>query len=124
MEPPVKRILIIEDETPLRESLVEMLNFEAFEAFEAEDGLQGVALARKHRPDLVICDIAMPVLDGYGVLEQLRQDETTAHIPVLFLTARADKEAIRHGLEIGAVDYITKPFTFSELLDAIHAQLG
>lgn len=117
-------ILVIEDEHLLRENLLNLLDFEGFEALEAADGKQGLELAQRHQPDLVICDIAMPVMDGFEVLDHLRSSPETAEIPLIFLTARAGKKASRFGLERGAVHYIVKPFTFTDLIDAIHTCVG
>jgi len=96
---------------------------ENIQIFEAENGKVGVQLALKHLPDLVICDIMMPELDGYGVLQALREHPTTQSIPFIFLSSRVDKADQRHGMELGADDYLTKPFTKEELLGAIAARL-
>jgi signal transduction histidine kinase len=117
------RILVIDDEAPLRESIVDVLTFEGFEVSEAADGLQGWELVRSTSPDLVVCDIAMPELDGYQLLLRLREDPATATLPFIFLTARADRPFMRHGMELGADDYLTKPFTNADLLAAIRARL-
>ncbi len=119
----MKSILVIEDEAPLRESLVDILQFENFTVFEAENGLEGIRVARDRKPDLIICDVAMPELDGFAAVEELRQDPETAAIPVIFLTANTDEDSIRRGVELGAAAYLPKPFTFCELLSAIHALL-
>ena len=117
------KILVIEDETNLRENIISMLTYEHFMPLGAPDGVVGVALAQEHKPDLIVCDIMMPRLDGYGVLMELQSDTATASIPFLFLTAKADKADIRRGMDLGADDYLTKPFSNKELLDAIHARL-
>lgn len=117
------KILVIEDATPLRNDIVEMLSFEGFEVMGAENGVVGVNMARDHHPDLIICDIMMPELDGYGVLDVLRQDEETFSIPFIFLTAKTDRADIRHGMGLGADDYLTKPFVADELLSTIRARL-
>lgn len=117
------KILVIEDEEAVRLNLVEMLIAEDYEAVGAPNGMIGVMWALDYIPDLVICDIMMPELDGYGVLESLRQDPATATIPFIFLTAKAAKANIREGMELGADDYLTKPFTRSELLQSIAARL-
>lgn len=119
----MKRILVIEDTPSVREEIVTILNFEGFETLEAENGLIGIQLARKHLPDLIICDIMMPKLDGYKVLAELRKDSATALIPFIFLTAKVSKEDIRQGMNIGADDYLTKPFTAEELITAIKTRL-
>lgn len=117
------RILVIDDEAPLREEIVDMLTFENFDVIYADNGRSGVKAAQEQFPDLVLCDITMPELDGYGVLLELQKDRVTATIPFIFLTARADKSFMRHGMELGADDYITKPFTRGELLAAIRTRL-
>jgi DNA-binding response OmpR family regulator len=105
------RILIIEDEDVIRQNVLEMLEYEGFETSGAADGLAGLQTAREQLPDLIICDIMMPELDGFGVLEELRSDSATATIPLIFLTAKADRDSMRVGMNLGADDYLTKPFT-------------
>nr|WP_290223933.1 GGDEF domain-containing response regulator [Trichocoleus desertorum] len=117
------KILVIEDDQPVRENIVELLEVEEFDVIGAENGLLGVQLAQKHLPDLVLCDVMMPELDGYGVLTALRADPSTAAIPFIFLTAKADKTDLRQGMNLGADDYLTKPCTADELLEAIAARL-
>jgi two-component system, sensor histidine kinase and response regulator len=117
------KILVIEDADPLRNDILEMLTFEGFEVLGAENGRVGVQAAREHHPDLIVCDIMMPELDGYGVLNMLRRDEATVAIPFIFLTAKTDRTDVRHGMGLGADDYLTKPFVASELLEAIQARL-
>ena len=114
---------MIEDAQSLRRDIVEMLSFEGYDVVGAEDGLVGVDRAREVMPDLIICDIMMPGRDGYGVLEELRRDPTTASIPFIFLTARTDRVDIRQGMELGADDYLTKPFTASELLATVSTRI-
>jgi two-component system sensor histidine kinase/response regulator len=116
------RVLVIEDDGNIRDNILEVLEAEGYTATGAENGLVGVALARAHLPDLIICDIMMPGLDGFDVLDELRQDPVTATIPFIFSTARADKSDMRRGMERGADDYLTKPFTQAELLKAIEAR--
>ncbi len=116
-------ILVIEDMEALREEIAEILSFEGYEILTAPNGLVGVALAEKHQPDLILCDIAMPELDGYGTLNALRANPQTATIPFIFLTAKVSKADMRQGMELGADDYLTKPFTAQELLAAIDARL-
>lgn len=118
------KILVIDDERTLRETLLEILSFENFETLDAEDGLSGVQLAQQYLPDLILCDIAMPGLDGFGVLAALKKDPKTTRIPVILLTARAEKAFAESGLAMGANAYITKPFTIDSLLDTITSQLG
>lgn len=117
------KILVIEDETILRGEIVEWLTLEGYEAVSAEDGIAGVEAAFRTMPDLIICDITMPRLDGYGVLLEMHSNQATANIPFIFVTARASYEDIRRGMNLGADDYITKPFTRQELLGAISSRL-
>jgi two-component system, sensor histidine kinase and response regulator len=119
----MKRILVVEDEDHLRESIADMLELEGFTPIQAENGEIAVQLARQHQPDLIICDIMMPELDGYGVLTQLHSDPATARIPFVFLTAMADRQPMRRGMDLGADDYLTKPFTINELLSTINTRL-
>jgi two-component system sensor histidine kinase/response regulator len=118
------KILVIEDAHALRKDIIEMLGFEGYDVRGAENGLLGVAAATEFRPDLIICDIMMPELDGYGVLEELQKDTLNATIPFIFLTARTDKGDVRAGMELGANDYLTKPFTANELIKAVQTQLS
>lgn len=115
----MKKILVVDDSYTIRQSTVELLKAEGFDAIAAENGQQGIQIAKDYLPDMVLCDVTMPELDGYEVLTTLRQNSTTAAIPFIFLTARAAKEDIRLGMELGADDYLTKPFTAAELLGAI-----
>lgn len=116
-------ILVIEDELPIRELIAEMLMLEDFEVLQAGNGREGIDIAQSQCPNLIICDVMMPVLDGYGVLTALQQDTSTASIPFIFLTARGTKQDIRYGMNLGADDYLIKPFTQDELLDAISIRL-
>lgn len=118
------KILVIEDEALVRETLLDLLELESFEVIVAENGQTGVQLAQEHIPDLILCDISMPELDGYGVLQCLRQHHQTAGIPLIFLTARATPTDFRQGMRLGADDYITKPFSQADLLDAIATRLA
>lgn len=118
------KILVIEDAHLLRNDILETLTLEGFEVIGAENGRTGLQLAREHRPDLIVCDIMMPELDGYGVLEALRKDPTLAMTPFIFMTAKTDKTDIRLGMGLGADDYLTKPFLTIDLLNTIHARLG
>lgn len=117
------KILVIEDEQPYRENILDLLEAEEFEAISANNGLLGVQLALSEIPDMILCDVMMPELDGYGVLKALRQNPVTAAIPFIFLTAKADKVDFRAGMALGADDYVTKPFTCEDLLSAIAARL-
>ncbi len=119
----MKKILIIEDDTIMRENTAEILELAQYEVKTAPNGRIGSALAKEIKPDLIICDIMMPELDGYGVLHILSRDEKTASIPFIFLTAKAEKSEIRKGMELGADDYLTKPFDDIELLNAIESRL-
>ena len=118
------KILVIEDELFVRENIVELLEAEDFEVFSTENGILGILWAQDNRPDLVICDVMMPEINGYDVLAEMRQLPTTSLIPFMFLTAMADKGDIRYGMELGADDYLIKPFTRTELLNAINARLA
>ncbi|MHC5938667.1 EAL domain-containing response regulator [Nostoc sp.] len=117
------KILIIEDEEAVRENILDLLEAEGFETLAAANGRIGIHLAISELPDLILCDIMMPELDGYGVLRALREDTSTATIPFIFLTAKSAKSDFRQGMDMGADDYITKPFTRSELLSAIMNRL-
>ncbi len=117
-------VLIIEDQSDVRENIEAILGLEGYETLTAEHGVIGVKLAKAHRPDLILCDVMMPNLDGYGVLQELRQDSSTASIPFIFLTAKAERASLRSAMELGADDYLTKPFTLEELLNAITARLA
>ena len=117
------KILLIEDEELVRENVLELLDAEGFETCCADNGRVGINIAQQENPDLILCDVMMPELDGYGVLEQVRQNPQTVTIPFIFLTAKAAKGDFRAGMELGADDYLTKPFTRAELLGAVGSQL-
>lgn len=117
-----KKILLIEDNTELRENTAEILELASYTVFSAENGKIGVDIALAEKPDLIICDIMMPVLDGYGVIHLLGQNDDTKNIPFIFLTAKTEKSDFRKGMEMGADDYITKPFDDIELLKAIEVR--
>lgn len=119
----MSKILVIEDEQALRENLMCLLDAENFEVFGAANGSTGVELAKAHLPDVIICDVMMPLIDGFGVLNSLRSTPITATIPFIFLTAKVDKMDLRQGMELGADDYLTKPFSRKELLAAIAVRL-
>lgn len=119
----MKKILVIEDETSVRENLVELLKSEDYLPIEARDGEEGVRAAWDTLPDLILCDINMPRLDGFGVLSRLRRDPTTATIPFIFLSARVEREDMRRGMSLGADDYIMKPFTIDDVLSAVQLRL-
>jgi len=117
------RILLIEDNDDIRENVVEILELSGFEVYAANNGRQGVELALKHKPDIILCDIMMPEMDGYGVLEALNTHPDSKATPFIFLTAKAERLDIRKGMELGADDYLTKPFDDVELLRAIESRL-
>ena len=117
------RILVIEDEEYVRDIICEMLSAENFEVIESANGKIGVQLAEEKLPDLIICDVMMPELDGYGVLEKLKKNKYTQTIPFIFLTAKAAKKDLRQGMNEGADDYITKPFTRDSLLKTVTVRL-
>lgn len=118
------RILIIEDNDDIRESVVEILELANYNVVSADNGKAGIELAATHLPDLILCDIMMPELDGYGVLYLLAKKPETAAIPFIFLTAKAERTDQRKGMEMGADDYLTKPFDDMELLNAIESRLS
>lgn len=119
----MKRILVIEDDPDTLENLVLMLTLEGFEVSSAPDGRAGLAAAREKNPDVILCDVSMPHLDGYGVLEGLRADAATLSIPFIFLTAKGDRHEQRTGMNLGADDYLTKPAGAEEVLAAVRARL-
>lgn len=118
------KILVIEDEADLRASIVRFLLAEGYEVLVAGDGEEGVEVAVKSMPDLIICDIAMPQMDGFGTLFSLRENVTTSHIPFIFLTASDRVYDRKFGFELGANDYITKPFSFDTLMAVIRKRLS
>lgn len=119
----MSRVLMIEDEQSIREEVMEWLEFEGFDVTAASNGREGVAAALAQTPDVIVCDVMMPGMDGYEVLTTLRDNPQTAPTPFIFLTAKADRAYMRHGMEMGADDYLTKPFTRAELLSAIQMRL-
>jgi CRP-like cAMP-binding protein/CheY-like chemotaxis protein len=118
-----KQVLIIEDNDDIRENIVEILELADFAVLQANNGKTGVDLVIKNKPDIILCDIMMPELDGYGVLYMLNKNPETATIPFIFLTAKAERLDLRKGMEMGADDYLTKPFDDIELLNAIETRL-
>ncbi len=120
----MKKILVIEDEKQVLSNIVEILTSGGFFPLCAENGITGIELAKGNIPDLIICDIMMPHLDGYGVLAELRSNPPTSTIPFIFLTAKADKTDLRQGMNLGADDYLTKPFRRQELLEAVSSRLA
>jgi CRP-like cAMP-binding protein/CheY-like chemotaxis protein len=119
----MKKILLIEDNIDVRENTAEILKLAQYDVITATNGKEGVELAQKEKPDLIICDIMMPVLDGHGTLHLLSKNEETSGIPFIFLTAKAERSDFRKGMEMGADDYLTKPFDDVELLNAIESRL-
>ena len=119
----MKKILVIEDEPDMRRNLTTILRLEQFHPFAAENGRVGVELAKREKPDLILCDVMMPELDGYGVIAALRSDPVTAAVPFIFLTAKGEKPDMRAGMNLGADDYLTKPVAKNDLLAAIRSRL-
>lgn len=119
----MKTILLIEDDADMRENTAEILELANYRVIKAENGRRGVEEARLHIPDLVLCDIMMPELDGYGVLHMLGRDPATAELPFIFLSAKAERVDVRKGMELGADDYLTKPYEEGELLNAVEGRL-
>jgi DNA-binding response OmpR family regulator len=119
----MRRLLVIDDHDDIRENIAEILSLAGYEVFTAKNGKRGVETALRENPELVICDIMMPELDGYGVLHLLRKNESTLNTPFIFLTAKTERTDLRKGMEMGADDYITKPFDDIELLNAIEIRL-
>ena len=120
----MNKILVIDDDPAVQSLTVRTLRAQGFDTLSANDGLQGLELAKRHLPDLIICDIEMPNLDGYGTLTALQRDSVTATIPFIFLTGLSDREQIRQGMGLGADDFITKPFAGSELIAAVNGRLA
>lgn len=118
----MRHILIIEDQPVMRRNIQTILEMEGFQVSVVENGQQGITVAKTAKPDLILCDVMMPELDGYGVLSALRADKSTALIPFIFLTARGEKTDVRTGMNLGADDYLAKPVSSDELLAAIHAR--
>lgn len=117
-------ILLIEDEVALLDEIAANLGYAGFEIYKASSGEQGIVLAHEYLPDLIVCDLMMPAMDGYGVLFEIRSHPVTMKIPFVFLTARTDRDSYREAMQRGADDYLTKPFTHNELLLAINARLN
>lgn len=118
-----KQILVIEDNIDIRENIIELLHLTGYQAIGAADGREGAKLALEHLPDLILCDIMMPVLDGYGVLHVLSKHRETLNTPFIFLSAKAERSDVRKGMTLGADDYITKPFDETDLLTAVENRL-
>lgn len=120
----MKKVLLIEDDPVLRENTAELLELSGYKVVMAPDGKRGVESALRERPDIVVCDIMMPELDGYGVLKALSNRSETRHIPFIFLSAKTERKEIRIGMEMGADDYLTKPFEEEELVNAIESRIA
>lgn len=119
----MKKVMVIEDEQSVLSNILEILESGGYQASGASNGADGVEKVREELPDLILCDIMMPEMDGYHVLKALHETPETRMIPFIFLTAKADKPDLRHGMNLGADDYITKPFRRNELLDAVAVRL-
>jgi CRP-like cAMP-binding protein len=119
----MKSILVIDDNKDIRENAAEILDLAGYKTFTAENGKRGVEVALKEKPDVIVCDIMMPELDGYGVLHLVRKNPEIQNIPFIFLTAKTERSDFRKGMEMGADDYISKPFEDIELLNAIEIRL-
>ena len=119
----MKKILVIEDEPEMRRNLATILKLEKFNVVQAENGRAGLETAKKELPDMILCDVMMPEMDGHSVLQALREDSKTATTPFIFLTAKGEKQDFRSGMNLGADDYLTKPIAKDELLKAIEARL-
>ena len=117
------RILVIEDEPRMRDNIATILKMEGYEVSEAADGVEGIEICKQIQPDLILCDISMPNLDGHGTLLALRDDWQTAQIPFIFLTAHGEQSEIRSGMNTGADDYIVKPFETTDLLNSVESRL-
>lgn len=120
----MKTILLIEDDKALRENTEELLELSGYSVITAPNGKIGIALAKDNLPDIIVCDIMMPVIDGYGVLENLSADEKTKQIPFIFLSAKTEHKEIRKGMDMGADDYLTKPFEEEDLISAIESRMA
>jgi len=118
-----EKILIIEDNKQVRENIVEILESEGYEMYQADGGISGIDISKRVQPDLVICDIMMPEMDGFEVLENMRKNVLTSNIPFIFLTAKDTRDDLRKGMQLGADDYISKPFTIEEILYAVTTRL-
>lgn len=119
----MKKIVLIEDNEEIRENMAEILSLADYKVYTAENGKVGVSLALEHQPDLIICDIMMPVLDGYGVIHLLHKHMPMHHVPFIFISARTERTDVRKGMDLGADDYLTKPFDGTELLNVVEARL-
>jgi len=119
----MKKILVIEDEPEMRRNIAALLRFNDYQPIAAENGVDGVEAAHREKPDLILCDVMMPKMDGYGVLQALQKDTVLARIPFVFLTAKGEKDDLRDGMNLGADDYLTKPVASADLIKAIETRL-
>ena len=119
----MKKILVIEDEPEMRRNITALLRYHDYEPVAAENGRLGVEVARREKPDLILCDVMMPELDGFGVLQALQAEAPLAQIPFIFLTAKGEKDDLRCGMNLGADDYLTKPVANADLVRAVEARL-
>lgn len=119
----MKKILVIEDNNDVRENIAEILSLAGYEVESAENGKVGLVKVNQFKPDLILCDVMMPELDGYGVLKILASNPQFATVPFIFLTAKSEKVDLRRGMSLGASDYITKPFDDADLLESIAIRL-
>lgn len=119
----MRKILVIEDEPEMRRNIVALLRYHEYQPIEAANGQQGVELAGREKPDLILCDVMMPELDGYGVLQSLQQNPRLASVPFIFLTAKGERDDLRSGMNLGADDYLTKPVANADLIRAIEVRL-
>ena len=119
----MKKILVIEDEPEMRRNITTLLRYHDYETLAAENGQKGVESARREKPDLILCDVMMPELDGHAVLQALQADAALGRIPFIFLTAKGEKEDLRSGMNLGADDYLTKPVGNADLVRAIETRL-
>ena len=120
----MKKVLLIEDDTVLRENTSELLELSNYEVITAANGKLGLEMAMHEKPDIIVCDIMMPVIDGYGVLEGLSKHNDTKFIPFIFLSAKTERQDVRKGMDLGADDYITKPFSEDEIVSAIESRIA
>ena len=120
----MKKVLLIEDDLILRENTAELLELSDYEVVTASNGKIGLNMATTHLPDIIVCDIMMPELDGYGVLDALAKNSDTKYIPFIFLSAKTERQDVRKGMDLGADDYITKPFQEEELVSAIESRIA
>src|SRR4051812_32443078 len=119
----MKKILVIEDEPEMRRNITALLRYCDYEPVAAENGREGIEVARREKPDLILCDVMMPEMDGYGVLQALQTDASLARTPFIFLSAKGEKDDLRSGMNLGADDYLTKPVANGDLVRAIEARL-